>query len=328
MNAVLLQNGVYVLSDRVTNVIPEDGNSAAVLYGIAPSSSTATILNTLKDQLWTPYGPLPFSPTSSFAHTLSPYVAGAELNARFAAQDTTDAFTLLQNMWGPMIDPSGPEYTGAFWENLTENGGISSAGISLAHGWASTPTSALTGYVLGVQPLDPGYSTWQVKPQPGDLSWAEGQEPTASGPVSVKWAQDSDSGTFHLQVVSPVGTSGEVWVPLASATSSVSLPLTPGATFVRRDGSYDVYRVGAGTFEFSSAPVSFTSLEQMVAFFSTDPAVTSGLNDKLTAAAAAINASVRGHQLAAFVNQVNAQTGKALTEDQAQVLIILAVALR
>ena len=67
---------------------------------------------------------------------------------------------------------------------------------------------------------------------------------------TVRWAQDT-TGQFHLQVVAPAGTSGEVWVPLTSATGT-STPLTPGTTFLRRAGSYDVYRVGAGTFEFSS----------------------------------------------------------------------------
>jgi hypothetical protein len=68
----------------------------------------------------------------------------------------------------------------------------------------------------------------------------------------VRWAQDT-TGQFRLQVVAPAGTGGEVWVPLAQP-SSTSSPLTPGATFLRCAGTYDVYRVGAGTFEFSSAP--------------------------------------------------------------------------
>jgi hypothetical protein len=40
------------------------------------------------------------------------------------------------------------------------------------------------------------------------------------------------------------------------------------------------------------------------------------------------NANVRGNQLDAFVNQVNAQAGKALTPDEAQVLITLSAAMR
>jgi hypothetical protein len=68
----------------------------------------------------------------------------------------------------------------------------------------------------------------------------------------VKWAQDT-AGQFHLQVTSPGGTSGQIWVPLASA-SATSSALTSGATFVQRNGNYDIYSVGAGTFEFGSTP--------------------------------------------------------------------------
>jgi hypothetical protein len=55
--------------------------------------------------------------------------------------------------------------------------------------------------------------------------------------------------------------------------------------------------------------------------------VTRGLNDKLTAAAKAKTASERAHHLHAFANQVRAQTGKALTAEQAGILLELADAL-
>lgn len=54
-------------------------------------------------------------------------------------------------------------------------------------------------------------------------------------------------------MTAPAGTGGEVWVPVATPTGT-STALTPGATLLRRSGAYDVYRVAAGTFEFSSTP--------------------------------------------------------------------------
>ena len=47
-----------------------------------------------------------------------------------------------------------------------------------------------------------------------------------------------------------IGASAAAIMAPATGTSS---PLTPGTTFLRRAGTYDVYRVGAGTVEFSSA---------------------------------------------------------------------------
>jgi hypothetical protein len=69
-------------------------------------------------------------------------------------------------------------------------------------------------------------------------------------------------------------------------------------------------------------------LGALVSRFSTSTDVAAGLNDKLTAAAAVPNAKARSNILDAFDNQANAQAGKALTTDQAQVLISLSNALR
>jgi hypothetical protein len=106
--------------------------------------------------------------------------------------------------------------------------------------------------VLGVTPVDARYAVWQLKPHPGSLAWAQGQVPAGTGSLAVRWAQDAAS-QFHLQVVSPAGTSGEVWVPVLSVGGTTTA-LSPGATLRRRSGNYDVYGVGSGTFEFSFTP--------------------------------------------------------------------------
>jgi hypothetical protein len=74
--------------------------------------------------------------------------------------------------------------------------------------------------------------------------------------------------------------------------------------------------------------VTFDSLANLVDRFSTSDDVTAGLTNKLAAAATAKNAKTRANQLDAFENQVNAQTGKALTAAQAALLISLAEALK
>lgn len=49
----------------------------------------------------------------------------------------------------------------------------------------SADNEAVDGsYLPGVQPVSPGYQTWQVVPQPRSLSWAEGQVPTPLGAVT------------------------------------------------------------------------------------------------------------------------------------------------
>jgi len=74
--------------------------------------------------------------------------------------------------------------------------------------------------------------------------------------------------------------------------------------------------------------VTFASLDNLVAQFSSNASVTSGLQDKLDAARNAKNAKTRGNLLDAFDNQVRAQTGKALTAEEAALLTEFADALR
>lgn len=322
--------GLYQHTETRPNVFPLDANMNAIRLDVAPPDKVAHILQYFKDR-WQPHGseisqPAP-SMTDPFGHTIEPLNNTWEMMARIHSEDTAGALELLRRLWGLQVDPDSGYYTGTFWEFVLANGLPSRGFDSLAHAWGAGPTQILTESVLGATSVDPGFATWNVKPQPVDLRWAQGQVPTPYGALEVKWGQHTEDGEFRMQVVSPAGTSGEVWVPLASPTKSISLG-SASATWLRRDGNYDVYHVGAGTFEFNSAPVTFSALKTLVATFSTNPSVTTGLNDKLTAAAAAKNARTRGNQLDAFITQVKMQTGKAITASQAELLITLANALR
>jgi alpha-L-rhamnosidase len=214
--------GLYYLSNQDTTTVAQDANSLAVLYGVAPAAQDPAILASLKTDLWTTsYGPQPFS-GSSYADVISPFVSGYELDASFASNDTADADALLDTVWGGMISP-GQDDTGTMWENI--NGATGQPGFgsttSLAHGWSTTPTSALSGYVLGVQPVTAGYATWTVEPHPGDVSWVEGRVPTPHGSITVDWAGQSSAGKFTMAVTAPRGTSGTIAVPTYGLSNTV-----------------------------------------------------------------------------------------------------------
>jgi GH35 family endo-1,4-beta-xylanase len=85
--------------------------------------------------------------------------------------------------------------------------------------------------------------------------------------------------------------------------------------------------VGSGSTTFT-VNVTYASLETLVSRFSTSVDVAAGLNDKLIAASQAKTTLARDKQLDAFEGQLSAQTGKALTAGQAQILLTLERALR
>ena len=84
---------------------------------------------------------------------------------------------------------------------------------SMAHPWATGATSFLSKHGLGIEPLEPGFASWQAVPLLLDnrtMVWGKGAMPTPHGPISVDF--DLRSGTFAVSA--PHGAeSGRLGVP-------------------------------------------------------------------------------------------------------------------
>jgi len=194
--------------------VAQDADSYALLFGVAPRRWDARLVRSMQTTLWkTPYGPLSFSPAVGYAAYVSPFASGFEVQGLLAVHDTADALTLVKRLWGYM-DASGPDDTAADWEVLSTSGEPGFGGFtSLAHGWSTGPTSALSEYVMGAAPVGAGYRTWVVDPHPGSLAWVEGDAPTPYGDLNVKWGHETASGRFVMEVGAPQGTTGTIDVP-------------------------------------------------------------------------------------------------------------------
>lgn len=248
--------GLYKVSDT-NNALPQDANAMAVLYGVAPPSAVNGILATIKKNLWTNVGALPFSSDASFKNYISPFVSAYELWARMQSNNTTDALSLITTEWGGMAN-SQQDGTGTAWENIDSIGNPVSSYTSLAHGWSTGATSALSKYVLGISPVSPGYQTWLVQPHPGSVAWSEGRVPTKYGTLSTRWGYDANK-TFHLEVQAPVNTTGTIAIPVTnSGQGQISInghvfwnngtfQMVPGVTGASASGGYVNASVTGGT---------------------------------------------------------------------------------
>jgi hypothetical protein len=86
------------------------------------------------------------------------------------------------------------------------------------HAWGAAPANLLPRYVLGAQPLTPGWASARIVPRIGNLTFAKGKVPTPLGPVFIDW---SFSGTFNLSLILPEGMSARVELPPVDGPSSV-----------------------------------------------------------------------------------------------------------
>ena len=75
----------------------------------------------------------------------------------------------------------------------------------MCHGWASGPAAYLSRYVLGIEILEPGCKKVRVRPDLGDLEFAEGTYPTPYGVIRVRHEKDGAG-----KIISTIDAPAEV----------------------------------------------------------------------------------------------------------------------
>ena len=207
-----LQKECAVVARQLRTYVPDAvGNSqAAALLAIEgmmdPEEASAIILGN---------GPEKF--TSFMGYYL--------LEALAKGGHYAEAMRLISDYWGRMLDLGAT----TFWEDFNYNDAKNAGRIdevvpegkfdihadggawcyvglrhSFCHGWASGPTAWLSGHVLGIEPVEPGFKKVRIDPHLGDLAWAEGTFPTPYGLIEVRHTKNPD-GSVSSVVKLPKG---------------------------------------------------------------------------------------------------------------------------
>ncbi|KAK7747141.1 hypothetical protein SLS62_009196 [Diatrype stigma] len=245
----------------------QDGNSLAILAGIAGPARAASALAYLANATARPWGNAFYDGGGEalgpgFSDRVYAFISYFETAARFEQeQQTANVPTTMANttttttttgstgtgIGGTAIDQLRRTYgwmsrrdPGAtFWEGVGGPDGAKYQGAftSLAHGWSTGVTPLLTTYVLGVKPLGPGFAVWAVKPPPPgrgrgngeeELRWARGEVPTPQGPLRVSWERGSGSSSGNgAGGAEAVGMEIRVRAP-PGTSGTVSVPAAPG----------------------------------------------------------------------------------------------------
>ena len=129
------------------------------------------------------------------------------------------------------------------------------------HAWTAYPGYLLLKYISGIQPTSGGFATFDVRPETGGLTFAEGAVPTVKGLITTRWEKGAD-GRFSLSVNVPPNTRASIYIPKFSKgsftiTESGKLlwPATPGiedpgVLAVSEEDSSIKCLVGAGAYRF------------------------------------------------------------------------------
>lgn len=128
--------------------------------------------------------------------------------------------------WKHMVD-SGTTITWEAWDQQYK------PNQDWNHAWGAAPANLLPRFVLGAQPLSPGWKRAKIRPHPGGLTFANGKIPTPRGPILVDWK----SGTsFSISLKLPSDMSAKVELPAVGESGGVTINGKPVAA--HRDGAW------------------------------------------------------------------------------------------
>jgi hypothetical protein len=76
------------------------------------------------------------------------------------------------------------------------------------HAWGTAPANIITRHLWGIQPLKPGYSQVQIKPQQGGLESSTIKVPTQLGSIAASYEKGKGKDQFYV-IELPTGMKGE-----------------------------------------------------------------------------------------------------------------------
>jgi hypothetical protein len=136
----------------------------------------------------------------------SPYTERYVLDAFFIMGKPELALERMKQRYQIMVD--------APYTTLFEGWGIGSKGFgggTTNHSWSGGPLIVLSERVAGVTPLLPGYSKFQVIPNPTSLKSIDASVPSVKGMIHVKI--QNQERFFSMQLNVPNGTTCQAGIP-------------------------------------------------------------------------------------------------------------------
>ncbi len=139
----------------------------------------------------------------------SVYAAQYLLEGLFAAGEADYAIGLMtaktDRSWHNMLR-QGATLSWEAWDNRYK------PNQDWNHAWGAAPANIIPRYVLGVRPLEHGYSRVRIAPQPGPLRELHGTVPTIRGPIRVDVTRNA-AGHWAVNYAAPTGVAVELITP-------------------------------------------------------------------------------------------------------------------
>ena len=183
-------------------------NFFPLAFGLVPASNQTAVVNFLHSRV-----------AANGGMPCSVYGAQYFLEALFAAGDADTALGLLSTNgprgWLNML-ALGSTLTTEAWD-FTDK-----PNMDWNHAWGAAPGNLISRFVLGLQPITPGFGHVLIQPHLGTrLTYAQGVVPTIRGPVGI--CASNAPGSFQLWLNLPGNVTATVMLPVLGASNPVAV---------------------------------------------------------------------------------------------------------
>jgi len=137
----------------------------------------------------------------------SPYMEKYVFEAMFMMGDETEALKRFKQRFEKMVD--NRQFT-----TLFEGWGIGKDGFgggTVNHAWSGGGLTVLSQYLCGIAPVEPGYKTFHILPQPGNEHNASAEIASVAGKIRTSFTNNANEFTLTASV--PVGTKAIIGLP-------------------------------------------------------------------------------------------------------------------
>lgn len=182
--------GIAYRDPNYSGLTDDRVQALAVVSGLADTEKYPAIFEVLKTQ-----------------ENASPYMEKYVLEALFQMGYGEYAIERMKKRFGEMVN--NPNYT-----TLFEGWGIGNKGYgggTTNHAWSGGALTILSQYLCGIAPLEPGYSVFQIAPQPSGIEKASATVQSVKGEIKSSFVNKTNK--FELNVEVPAGTEAVIAIP-------------------------------------------------------------------------------------------------------------------
>lgn len=117
--------------------------------------------------------------------------------------------------------------------------------MTFSHPWGSAPASQIVEGMFGIQPLAPGFDTFQIKLQPGTVRQASIRVPTVKGNIDATYQLNKRGDVSKVTVRVPGNSKAQMYLPISSSQKNRCV-VDDQSVKGTKDGRYMKIELGSG----------------------------------------------------------------------------------